>query len=300
MSYLEKDGVRLRDPSPIVVETRCGPIECVVFGAGPAILALHGGMGGYDQGVLLAQAALGDLPVQIVAPSRPGYLGTPLSVGRSPEDHADACAALLDALEIERAAVIAVSAGGLCALQFALRHPNRCRALILISACSGRLKFPRRLFVPLFVMKLTARIPALAELMRRHAESSPERAARRSIPDPDLRRRTFSHPQAGPLMRALSRSTMDRVSRRLPGTLNDIRRLEEISPYPLRAIAAPALVVHGVADRTVPFAHAEAVAEQVASAEVLPIVGGGHVCLFTHLDDIRRTVGDFLFRHSDG
>jgi pimeloyl-ACP methyl ester carboxylesterase len=45
---------------------------------------------------------------------------------------ADAHAALLDALGIEQAAVLGASAGAPSAMQFALRHAERCRALVLL------------------------------------------------------------------------------------------------------------------------------------------------------------------------
>jgi pimeloyl-ACP methyl ester carboxylesterase len=38
------------------------------------------------------------------------------------------------------AAVIAISAGGHPALQFALNHPQRCRALVLLSAVNQRIR----------------------------------------------------------------------------------------------------------------------------------------------------------------
>jgi len=34
---------------------------------------------------------------RVIAPARPGYLGTPLSTGRTPREKADAMVALLDA-----------------------------------------------------------------------------------------------------------------------------------------------------------------------------------------------------------
>lgn len=79
-------------------------------GHGPAVLALHGAMGGYDQSAILAQALVPD-GHRVIAVSRPGYLGTPPAVGTTPEGQADALAALLDALGLADAAVVAVSGG---------------------------------------------------------------------------------------------------------------------------------------------------------------------------------------------
>src|SRR5512145_918287 len=80
-------------PSPAVVETSRGPVECAIVGDGPVVVALHGAMGGWDQSLLLART-LGEGGYRYVGVSRPGYLGTPLASGRSPEEQADLLAAL--------------------------------------------------------------------------------------------------------------------------------------------------------------------------------------------------------------
>ncbi len=97
-------------------------------------------------------------------------------------------------------------------------------------------------------------------------------------------------PQAGPLLTALSSSVLDRLSERLPGTANDIAQLAAADVYPLAQITAPVLAIHGTGDRVVPFSHGLAVTNSVPSAVLMAIEGGEHVCLFTHLDEIRARV----------
>jgi pimeloyl-ACP methyl ester carboxylesterase len=80
-----------------VVETAQGPIETAIVGRGPAVLVIPGCPGGYDQGLIAARLAKGH-SFKFIALSRPGYMGTPLVVGDTPESQADAYAALLDAL----------------------------------------------------------------------------------------------------------------------------------------------------------------------------------------------------------
>ena len=46
------------------------------------------------------------------------------------QNQADAFVDLPDALQVERAPVIGGSAGALSAIQFAIRHPDRCSALV--------------------------------------------------------------------------------------------------------------------------------------------------------------------------
>ena len=56
----------------------------------------------------------------------------------------DAVAALLDRLEIGDVSIIGVSGGGPTALQFALRHPQRTRALVMVAAIARRYTPPGR------------------------------------------------------------------------------------------------------------------------------------------------------------
>ncbi len=277
-----------------VIETRCGPVECAGYGDGPAIIALHGGMGGHDQSQLLAQSAITNPGFRILALSRPGYLGTPLWSGRSPEEQADLYAALLDTIGIARAGVIAISAGGLSALQFALRHPTRCWGMVTVSACSGHLDPPPNVFRGLAMLSFMARIPFMTAMMQRKVLADPEASSRRSIADADVCKRTLEHPEAGPLMIALQTSIFDRLSRRIPGTINDIAYEQQASAYPLENVATALLAIHGTGDRIVPFAHGLAVANGVPQAQFMAIEGGEHVSLFTHLDAIRARVGSFL------
>ena len=66
------------------------------------------------------------------SPCRGSAIGTPLPADASAEAQADAHACLLDALGIERAAIVGGSAGAPSAMQFALRHPDRTAALVLL------------------------------------------------------------------------------------------------------------------------------------------------------------------------
>jgi pimeloyl-ACP methyl ester carboxylesterase len=279
--------------APAIIATGQGPVQVLSTGDGSVVLSLHGGMGGYDQSWLLAQS-LGISNARILAVSRPGYFGTPLGSGPRPQDQADLCAALLDALGVGQAVVIAVSAGGPTALQFALQHSDRCRALMLVSACSGQLASPPEVRARLPLIKLLARIPFLSGFMRWRIKRDPERAALRAIPNPSLRARTLGHPEAGPLIMALQASAFDRTLLRLPGTLNDMANFESLEDYPLERIQAPMLVVHGTGDRIVPFSHAKRIAERAPHCELFAIEGGEHVVLFTHLDAVRTRVRSFL------
>ena len=121
-----------------ILETRCGPIEYGSLGEGSPVLVLHGTGGGWDQGLASARG-LAAHGFRLIAPSRFGYLRTPLPADPSPEAEADTWAGFLDALQIQRLPVIAFSAGAAPAAQLALRHPDRVSALVLIVPGAGGL-----------------------------------------------------------------------------------------------------------------------------------------------------------------
>lgn len=277
--------------SPRIADTARGRVEYADFGEGPAVVALHGAMGGYDQSAILAHTVLGGRN-RIIAISRPGYLGTPLSSGRSPDEQADLVAALLDLLSIERAGVIAISGGGPCALAFAHRHPERCSALVLISTVSG----PNPVSIPLRfqIMKLAARIPLLVSRMRAKALANLEATAARSIRDAVCRQRMLNHPSARRLFVALTESLFDRMAKRLAGTDNDIR-VTASATFPLEEVAVPTLIVHGTCDERVDFTtHAATAQARIPGARLLRLEGGEHAAIFTHRDQAREGISCFL------
>lgn len=116
-----------------VIETDCGAIEYASFGEGYPVLVIHGIFGGFDQGRVLARGQIGE-EFHSIVPSRFGYLRTPLPNDASPATQADAYACLLDTLGIKQAAIMGTSAGGTSVIQFALRHPDHCSALVLLSS----------------------------------------------------------------------------------------------------------------------------------------------------------------------
>ena len=101
-----------------VFQGRFGPMEYAAAGSGPAILMIHGTGGGFDQGLDFAQPLISKW--RVIAPSRFGYLRSAFPADPSSESQADAIVELLDQL------------GALSAMQFAIRHPDRCRALVAL------------------------------------------------------------------------------------------------------------------------------------------------------------------------
>src|SRR5215208_6881545 len=124
---IQPNRERLLTGSDIVTTEEFGDIEYAVQGKGLPVLLVHGAGGGYDQGLLIGENYVGD-GHRFIAPSRFGYVRSSIPENGSPAAQADAYAALLDTLGVERVAVVGFSDGGPSALQFALRYPERCAA----------------------------------------------------------------------------------------------------------------------------------------------------------------------------
>src|SRR5688500_16302953 len=127
-----------------IVSSRFGALEYAENGSGPPLLMVHGTGGGFDQGLDFSRG-LAEAGHRIIAPSRFGYLRSDYPADPSSENQADAFVDLLDHLGIEKLPVLGGSAGALSAIEFALRHPDRCSALIALVPASyapGRPRTP--------------------------------------------------------------------------------------------------------------------------------------------------------------
>ncbi len=268
-----------------MIATPYGPIETAIVGQGPAVLMLHGSAGGYDMGVLFSNAQRG---FQYISVSRPGYLRTPLAVGETPEQQADAYASLLDELGIEKAAVLGMSGGGPAAIHFAARHPDRCWGLVLISAISKVLSLP-----PL-VASVAEKTPAqvdfllwgITKLPYVPIVGGPSWAAQRSM-----------SPERRTAFKALL-MTIFPISVRMSGIVQDLKLIQTERVYPLEAVQSPTFVIHGEADAIVRIENGFHSAQQIPHAEQMMIPGGSHLVYVTHADLIEPRLTAFLKRHA--
>lgn len=295
-----------------VVETKAGPVEVHEGGEGPPVLVFHGAVGGYDQALLLG-SGLRDEGFRVIAPSRPGYLRTPLETGLLPEQQADAMAALLDELDVPKANLLAFSEGVPAALFFALKYPDRAGALALVSPVTRRfdphgpaetagVEFGREILrgltgdVGAWIAYVIAERDAVrgvdwllgltstAEPAQRMAE------AERIAADPTLRERF-----AG-LM-----DSFNPLSRRETGTRNDLIQDRALAEFPWAKITVPTLFVHGKLDRCVPIGESEAAAAAIPGAELVAVPGAGHIVpLGENHAEVQKSLGAFFRRQGGG
>lgn len=280
------------DAISLIAQTRCGPIEYASVGEGAPALVVHGASGGIDQGMDAAEG-LAASGFRVVAMSRFGYLRTPLPADASPEAQADAHACLLDALGIGRAAVIGASAGAPSSMQFALRHPDRCSALVLLVPAA---------FVPRPGGAPPIAPPARAEFLFGTALRSDflywawMRLASRDLVGAILATppEVLEKADAGERARAtqLLEHTLP-VSARREGMLNDIRIVLSLPRYELERIRAPTLVIAVADDRFGIWKVARYTAEHIPGARFVGYQSGGHVWIGHH-EEMLGEVAAFL------
>lgn len=279
---------RLRARSRIV-DTARGPVEYAITGEGPTLLFVHGIMGGYDQSLLLARLIHG---FTVIAPSRPGYLRTPLATGRTAAEQADAYAALLDALNIPKVAIIGGSGGGPSAIRFALQHPDRCWALVMVSAICLR---PSASTLQHY-WRWEAIMPSDFTLWVLNGLTFDALLARTGI-TPAVRARVERDSDTLDIVRGLVQ--IYPTSNRRIGLVNDLIQTEKAFPLDgLGSLSLPTLVIHGATDPIVPFANGEHVARTVPGAALLAVEGGGHLCIATHRDTTIPVLEEFLRQHA--
>ncbi|HEY5126323.1 MAG TPA: alpha/beta hydrolase [Bradyrhizobium sp.] len=272
----------------LVANTDAGPIEYAQKGTGIPLLSIHGAGGGFDQGLANA-AEFVDEGFRIIAPSRFGYLRTPVARDASPAAQADAHAALLSNLNISHAMVLGVSAGARSAVELALRHPNRVTALVLISPGT---------YSPTSAVSVDASRGSKFTLwLVNHGADFAWWVVEKIAPSV-LIRFVGVRPE---LVAASPKVEQDRVanivraieplSLRLPGI--NVDSGPDLRELPLARITAPTLIISARDDGFNTLPAAEFAASKIPNAKLLIYDTGGHL-LVGHQEPVRTAVRSFL------
>jgi pimeloyl-ACP methyl ester carboxylesterase len=269
-----------------VVETAKGSIEYAEIGDGPPVLLIHGDPGGYDQVYQLLKLQHAENGAfRYIIPSRPGYLRTPLSVGKTPKEQAEAFAALLDSLKIDNVAVIGGSGGGPSAIEFAALYPERCVALVLEAAITAKIVAPK---------------PGIAEAVIKDTVGydfsfwllKSQFVAGLQAKDPN-----------DPEITAIATAILDSAvpyARRKDGWDNDTEQWTKLGELPLASIRCPTLILQGTADQNVPPAQAELAHSQIADSKLVTLPGQDHWMLITKHKELDSLSHAFLVEHQSG
>jgi pimeloyl-ACP methyl ester carboxylesterase len=267
-------------------------VRCHVAGEGPPVVLLHGG--GVDSAALSWRETLPALAEDftVYAPDWPGYGGSGFpSDPPSTAYYRETLGELLDALGLDRPALVGISMGGGVALGFALDRPDRVSRLVLVDSLGlggaipgGRLGY------------LFTRLPCVSELTWAALRRSRVLAAaslRGIVGDPtaltddlvdDLVRAT-NRPDSGRAFRAFQRAEVGPHGLRT----NYVDRLPDLS--------VPTLLIHGEVDPLVPVAWATRAGTLVPNAELRILPDCGHWPPRERPERFVELVGRFLHGH---
>jgi 3-oxoadipate enol-lactonase len=175
--------------------------------------------------------------------------------------------------------LIGYSMGGYIALTVALRHPHLVRSLILMATSAGG---PASDGVPAETQRIWASASAVGD---------PAEFARRTMPLSFRPGWTDTHPDdfeeilrarlAHPTPMASWQAQYDACATYLATGVQ------------ASDVAVPTLVIHGTADRVVPYSNAPPLAAAIPQAQLVTLPGAGHLCWFEEADGLRAVIGDF-------
>ncbi|MDD5598296.1 MAG: alpha/beta hydrolase [Victivallaceae bacterium] len=284
---------------PFTASTRKGRVAYSLEGdSGPLLAGFHGSPGSTAQ-ILAIMDKMGLAPPRCrrLAVDRPGYNRTPLGPCRKITEQADLFAALLDELNIEAVDVIvAFSGGGIMALEFAARHPQRVKKLLLLSAATRA----HPLYSRSRLVKLMFSVPGMNILVGM-SYIFPGLAVKGLIAFMS----SFSSRQRQQEYRAVCASQEDRnfllqilrlnypFGRLHPGLINETHEFLTVNGN-YAGLKLPILQVHGRCDSDVDFTHAEDLCKSVESASLLEMKTAYHLIMAgERFNEVKEKILDF-------
>ena len=273
-----------------IAETKLGPIEYKIIGdKGPILMSIHGSPGGHDQNIISSDA----FRIRIL--SRPGYLRTPLGVGKTPAEQATAYSELLDVLGIQKVVVMGISGGGPSSMEFAAKFPEKTLGLIAFEAVSYSEDYANK-FPDDESMMNGSDFSMWAGLYSMSFLGTKKKAAM-MLPNPKNRIRLTSNPKNVAKLKSMEWSIWP-MSLRREGVVNDYQQFANLS-IPFEKINAPTLAIHGNEDINVDLAHARELIQKVQGSELRIIDEGDHMMMFTHAEEIDSLIKEFVLRVSN-
>ncbi len=200
----------------------------------------------------------------------------PTTIGQMADD----AAALLNALDIERAHIFGVSMGGMIAQEIALNHAGRVNGLVLGCTTPGG-------------ENAVDVGPDVMALITPESGLSPDdqvRKARPAIVSPE-----FIDSDEEFLEEMLRLSLVNPTP--LATVVQQMAAIREFDTFDrLPQVKTPTLVIHGDADRLLPHENGVLIAGQIASAEMKTIAGAGHVFFWEKPAESAEAISEFLAR----
>jgi pimeloyl-ACP methyl ester carboxylesterase len=194
-------------------------------------------------------------------------------------------ARFIAALHLDSAVICGHSFGGLVAMEFALRHPDMAKALVLVSSYPSALPIPAHELVSATSAADHPFHKAIGTRLRMHIA------------------RILGRSTSGMVAMADEVTAVRIVARQAATTskttINQRVRIIQRSDFRSRLseLDMPALVIAGAKDRAVFLSSAQALYESIPNASLEVIEEAGHFCFLTRHDQFNTVVDEFLTSH---
>jgi pimeloyl-ACP methyl ester carboxylesterase len=269
---------RLENYNIKTINTEYGIMSFIDEGSGEAIIISHGIFGGYDQGYDNLYDIFGN-DYRKIAISRFGYPGSNLPSEPTPSNQAKVFLELLNELQIEKVFLLAVSAGSVPGIRFALDYPERLKGLILLS--SGGPSAPKtrreigRTGPPNFI--LNDRIMLFSIINFRGIFYS--MFGSKNVNDDVFNNLLPVKPRRNGIIN--------------DGNITNVDMLINYYDYPIENLNIPILIIHAKDDPMTKFEDIELILERI-NAETMIFPDGGHL-IVGH--DISNGIMEFINRN---
>lgn len=265
------DNPGIQPTESAFMDVEGGRIYYEVFGNGFPLILIHDGLA--HSVVWDAQAADLAKDYRVIRYDRRGY-------GRSDKpdgaySNVEDLDTLVDHLRIERAILIGSSSGGGLAINYALAHPERVEALVLVGAVVDGLGYSFH-----FMRRAYANYSLDEQFHVENWINDPYAVA---PGNEDARSRLGEILHACPWNLSLEKGGLD-------------RRPERPALGRLGEITAPVLIIVGERDIPDVHAHAGAIQAGIRGARCTILDGCGHLCYLERKDAFNETVREFLDR----
>jgi pimeloyl-ACP methyl ester carboxylesterase len=184
--------------------------------------------------------------------------------------------AVMDAAGVVQAHVFGVSMGGGIALEFALRHPDRVKSLLLGCTCILTADKPR---APAFLRSLYRWAPWLLTWLMRRRGGDHGYGSAAPVDRIALDQKTIAEEKA----------TVAGVAAQSDAVAHYVHTREAVA-----GLTMPALVLHGDEDALVPFAWGVELAETLPNSRFVRVAGAGHNFFIAGGQRINDAVLEFL------
>ncbi len=275
-----------------VISTPFGAVEYAEVGAGEPMLLIHGTGGGFDQGLEFGEGLIRE-GFRVIAPSRFGYLRSSFPDNPSTALQADALDALLTEIGEGQVVIFGGSAGALSAMQLAIRHPERCRALVLFvpaayapDRAANTAGAPSAMMQAVIQWVLPNNFPFWAAI-----KLAPEAMTKMLLATEPALVAAADPPEQERAANVLKHILP--VALRARGLLFDASTAGDAPRYPLEEIRCPVLTVSAEDDLFGTAMVARYIAEEVPDGRLVMYPDGGHI-LVGHSAEADGAIAGFI------